>query len=359
MKYVRDTPETRREAFAHAGPIEAIPRPCCPLCERGGREIYQGLTDWLFGVPGTWNLCECRLCGILWLNPTPVPEDIPKLYARYYTHTADSPTVFQTLRLDIRQHVLARMGYEVVLPDGILPRLLSRVPAIARASALDVMGLPATKIGRLLDVGCGSGELIGRMGSLGWKVAGVDPDPVAVQRGRDSGLDIQQGSISDLPESELYDVITLNHVIEHVPYPIALLRECRKRLNPNGIVLITTPNIVSFGHKWFKQYWRGLEVPRHLLLFSPSSLSQCVVRSGLHVRSIRTETRLARMIFVPSVCAKGRERGVGERSDFPLRTKCASYLFQFIEDGMLYFAGSVGEEVYCACSLKDGNGCCD
>jgi 2-polyprenyl-3-methyl-5-hydroxy-6-metoxy-1,4-benzoquinol methylase len=247
--------------------------------------------------------------------------------------------------------VLARLGYPVQRPKQILPQLLSHVRSVARAAALDVLALPATHIGTLLDVGCGNGEFISRMASLGWKVHGVDPDAKAVSHARSRGLEVFSGMISDLPVTPCYDVITLNHVIEHAIDPVGLLRECRMRLRPGtGLLIIATPNIHSLGHWWFSRNWRGLEVPRHLILFSPSSLSELVKRAGLSLYALCTESRLARMIYSPSVCAKHDDRNVGERMSFKLSTKIAAYLFQGLEDLLMYMKKDVGEEIFCVCT---------
>jgi 2-polyprenyl-3-methyl-5-hydroxy-6-metoxy-1,4-benzoquinol methylase len=341
-----------------SGTIACIPRPCCSLCGAEGNRLYVELFDWLYGVPGRWGMRSCRACGLAWLDPQPAAEDIPKLYSRYHTHHPFPATRLDRLRRATLQCVLAKMGYTVDRPKAILPRLLAHVRSVAQASALDVMDLPPSKVGALLDVGCGNGEFIARMRSLGWSVSGVDPDPAAVTRGRDQGLQIFGGTIADVPESARYDVITLNHVIEHVPDPVVLLRECRRRLRSlTGTVVITTPNIKSLGHWWFKSYWRGLEVPRHLILFSPAALSDCVTRSGLGLRSIRTETRLARMIFAMSVCAKGGSRDIGEQINFNVKTRCASYAFQLLEDAMIQFKKDIGEEIYCVCTApREDNG---
>jgi 2-polyprenyl-3-methyl-5-hydroxy-6-metoxy-1,4-benzoquinol methylase len=188
------------------------------------------------------------------------------------------------------------------------------------------------------------------MRTLGWSVTGVDPDPKAVEAGRSRGLEVFAGTISDVPSGKRYDAITLNHVIEHVQDPVGLLLECGRRLRPeNGKIIITTPNLDSLGHRWFKGYWRGLEVPRHLLLFSQAALTNCVARSGLSLRSIRTETRLARMIYSPSVWAKKGGRNVGEELHFKVSTKCASYAFQLLEDAMMLLKKDIGEEICCVC----------
>jgi 2-polyprenyl-3-methyl-5-hydroxy-6-metoxy-1,4-benzoquinol methylase len=342
------------------GEVRVDPCPCCFLCGKGGQELYAGLEDWLFSAPGSWGMRSCAACGVIWLDPQPAVEDIPKLYWRYYTHRSPATTPLETLRRATWQCVIGRMGYEVDQPKQLLPRMLSRIPSIRKAGALEVMDIPASPVGTLLDVGCGNGEFIKRMQSFGWKVSGVDPDPAAVQWGKQQGLEVFQGMVSDVPAGANYDVITLSHVLEHVPDPVELLRECRRRLRPlTGTVILTTPNINSLGHRWFREYWRGLEVPRHLRIFSRDALIACIARSGLRLQTIRTETRLARMIYAPSICAKRGKRSVGDLVSLGLGAKCASYAFQLLEDAMIGFQKDIGEEIYCACMAaaeNDGNG---
>ncbi len=275
-----DFPSFTKEAVTDAH-IECIPRCDCPLCGKQGESLYAALADWVFGVPGSWGVRRCSACELVWQDPQPSPQHIPKLYARYYTHQGIQETRLARLRRAAYRWVLARRGYPVERPGGFLPWLLSLLPSVARGAVLEVMDLPASQVGSLLDVGCGNGDFIARMKSFGWSVSGVEPDPVAATRSRSLGVQVFTGTIADVPPANRYDVITLSHVIEHVTDPIALLRECGRRLRPKtGILVMTTPNIKSLGHWWFRSYWRGLEMPRHLVLFSPASLSHFVAPFG-------------------------------------------------------------------------------
>jgi 2-polyprenyl-3-methyl-5-hydroxy-6-metoxy-1,4-benzoquinol methylase len=328
----------------------------CFLCGREGREVYTGLTDWLFGAPGAWNLRSCTACAVMWLDPLPAANYLAELYRGYYTHVgAISPQpAFRSLRKEVSNSVLRHLGYGVERPRHLLPRLLSRIPAIERGSALDVLHLPASEIGDLLDVGCGDGRFVQKMRSLGWSASGVDLDPAAVTYGQSLGLNLLRGTISDVPREAKYDVITLGHVIEHVPDPVDLLRECRLRLREgSGRLVITTPNIRSLGHSWFRRHWRGLEIPRHLTLFSPASLVTSASRAGLRVTTIRTETRLAVRIHNASACARAGERNVSQRTRFNVGTKTGGYVFMLVENLLIYWNRNVGEEVYCVCMASD------
>jgi 2-polyprenyl-3-methyl-5-hydroxy-6-metoxy-1,4-benzoquinol methylase len=342
------TPETVSNSV-----ISIVAAPRCWLCGARGAKLYDATSDWLWGVPGEWGLRHCE-CGLAWLDPQPCATQLAKLYAKYYTHSGTGePRRLDRIRREIMQCVLARMGYPVQPSTHWLARFLSHIPSIARARALEIFDLPPTQAGTLLDVGCGNGKFIRQMRSLGWDASGVDPDPAAVAQGLRAGLNVFQGSIIDLPPDPRYDVITLNHVIEHVPDPIFLLAECKRRLIPfTGRIMIMTPNLNSLGHRWFGRFWRGLEIPRHLMLFSSAALTKCVSRAGLTVKSLSTETRLARMIYNPSACAKTGESRIGEKTNFKTSTKASAFLFQAIEDLWIQFRKDAGEELFCVCSAE-------
>ena len=331
--------------------IKAIDRSACTICGTNGEPLYTALMDWLYGVPGEWNIRRCSGCEALWLDPQPISEDIPKLYVRYLTHALPTKLPsFGRLQQAVAQCALSRAGYPVASSKALLPRLLAHLPGAKRYARLTVLGLPPTDGGTLLDVGCGNGEFLSRIRSLGWRVYGVDPDPVAVVCGQRLGFEVFTGTIFDVPQDACYDVITLNHVIEHVADPLDFLRECRSRLRPGvGKLIITTPNASSLGHRWFGKFWRGLEVPRHFTIFSSSALRDCVKRAGFHLLSMSTETRLGPMIYKQSHCGKAGESDVGNRTDFASRTKIAAHLFRLFQSLLVRTGNDVGEEIFCTC----------
>src|SRR6202041_517153 len=77
-----------------------------------------------------------------------------------------------------------------------------------------------------------------------------------------------------------FDAVTMNHVIEHVPDPIALLAEVNRILKPGGRLVSITPNVQSWGHSLFGECWRGLESPRHLQILSLPALTSCARRAA-------------------------------------------------------------------------------
>jgi len=133
----------------------------------------------------------------------------------------------------------------------------------------------------LLDVGCGNGEFMAQMKTLGWRVRGIEPDPVAAAAARNAGLDVQQGFFTEASAVEgEFDAVTLSHVIEHLHFPSEMLRLCYRYLRPGGVVWIGTPNIDALGHERFGPAWQGLDPPRHLILFNVAILTGLLRDAG-------------------------------------------------------------------------------
>jgi len=274
----------------------------CILCGRKGSPLYSGLRDRLFSAPGIWSLMECKTCDLIWLNPRPFISEIGKLYGDYWTHLVPNFSE-NVVKILIKGSVLrAFYGYAVDGAEPFLGWLLSRLGPIQEAVGGTVLWLHARERGRLLDVGCGNGRFLAQMRDLGWEVMGVEPDLEAVRIARELfGLDVVQGTLEEvrLPEGS-FDVITMNHVIEHIPDPMATLVECWRLLKPGGKLVVVTPNTRSLGRRLFGEHWRGWEVPRHLFLFSPRSLRACAERAGLTVRRLWTASKGARRMWIAS-----------------------------------------------------------
>lgn len=252
--------------------------------------VYQNLRDRLFGAPGGWSLRQCPdpRCGLLWLDPMPRPEEIHKAYTRYYTHhaaEAGGPGRLKRAWHTLKAAYLAeRFGYRGG-SNGFQRRALAAamylLPLRRRAVEASVRFLRHQPGGRLLDVGCGSGDWLVQMRELGWHVDGLDFDPAAVELARTRNLNVRAGSLEAQGyDSETFDAVTLHHVIEHVPDPVATLRECHRVLRFGGRLVVATPNAHSLSHRMFRADWRGLEPPRHLHLFTGGSLRRALEAAG-------------------------------------------------------------------------------
>ncbi|MGD1002790.1 MAG: class I SAM-dependent methyltransferase [Candidatus Brocadiia bacterium] len=307
------------------------PRPACYLCGREGMVLHDGLQDRLFNVAGDWRLRQCpeESCGLIWLDPVPLEEEIVKAYAVYY-HSLDEISTGQG-------------RWSVRLLRGVWK-------AWARLTRVDQFQRHLDRLrprGRLLDVGCGAGDRLARMRERGWTVEGVEVDPRSVQIAREKyGLTIHAAAIerAGLADGQ-YDLVTLSHVIEHVHDPVALLRECRRVLRPGGRLLAVTPHADGYGHRVFGQDWVDLEPPRHLYVFSAPALKTVFERAGFDAPEV-TFLRGANTLFSPLGSLEIRRQGRCVPGTIPpLRTMLAVPLHQVWQACRFRFDPTYGDEI--------------
>ena len=270
--------------------MRSSPRGACYVCGTPGVPLYRDLRDDLFSAPGMWSLkrCPAERCGLVWLDPMPIAEDLPLAYQDYYTHGG-----------------AARSGLYAVgrfLFAAATDAVLAVVGIPAERKRARLMFLADSPAARLLDVGCGDGSFLAAMAKRGWRVSGLDLDPLAVEAARAAhGLDVNVGTVeSMLGTGAVFDVVTASHVIEHVPDPVQFLRDCRSLLPPGGRLVLKTPNADGFGSRRYGRAWRGLEPPRHLHIFTIAALESCAHRAGFADCACFTTSVGAETILVAS-----------------------------------------------------------
>jgi len=260
----------------------------CPACGCQKNKILESALVDLQSKPvtGFWTMRLCEGCGIAYLSPRPDRNSIVHAYRHYYTHSSDKDNlVFGKLRLF--KDYLSGKYYAVTANSGgflnyfvyLMLRVLPPVSAYLDAKSRHIFKLKE-KPGKLLDVGCGNGEFLRFANRFGWDVVGVDFDQQAVSEASSSGLDVRSGDVNVINSKEKFDFITLSHVIEHVYDPAVLLSSCYKLLNEGGVLWLETPNIESMGYAIYKSSWRGLEPPRHIMLFNRDSLNKLLLNAG-------------------------------------------------------------------------------
>ena len=140
--------------------------------------------------------------------------------------------------------------------------------------------------GTLLDVGAGTGFFLRAAQKKGWTVTGIEPNPSA----RNLANDKAENSVFDtdamrqLPPNS-FDVITLWHVLEHLPNLEEEIKLFHKLLKPNGRIVVAVPNYKSFDAFYFKDYWAAYDVPRHLWHFSQQSISKVFSEVQMNLES--------------------------------------------------------------------------
>jgi 2-polyprenyl-3-methyl-5-hydroxy-6-metoxy-1,4-benzoquinol methylase len=338
--------------------MDTIPVPACPVCGATGEILYRDLPDKLFGTSGVWTFRRCTDCDSLWLDPR--PRDLRRSYQFYHTHLDPIDANAGSVRGKILRAIYKPIkgGYlrahfkyhEGVGPAwwGVFAPLAFLHPAGIDAIADDAMFLSAPSTGaRLLEVGCGNGSLLAKMQTRGWQVEGVEFDPECVKRVEARGLKCYGRDLRELGlPSETFDAIYMGHVIEHLYDPGSLLKECWRVLKPGGHLVMTTPNMQSWGHKHYRQDWRGLESPRHLQIFNPQSLRRLTEASGFDRCRVRTTNRSAwYMLGMSAALRKTRQKSLSHRAAMLSMVSLRAMSFQILGRLLNFFQRDAGEEI--------------
>jgi SAM-dependent methyltransferase len=321
----------------------------CLLCNTKGRLLYEDMEDRLYGFPGKWSLLDCPSCGLIWLNPRPTLDELKEFYKNYLTHELPDPTFTSLKRFFLNSVLYFQLGYQgLVLGrfQRILGRLFSLFGPIREMAELSVMTLRSEENGRLLDIGCGSGEFLVRMKEFGWDVVGIEPDPEAVKVCQNLSLNVIEGTIEevDLPNNQ-FDVVTMNHVIEHVLDPIKTFKKCYHTLKIGGRLIVVTQNTEGLGRRCFGKSWRGWDVPRHIYSFNLQTIKDCAERVGFRCVKIYTASRMAHWIWHTSRLIKRYgflPRGTPKKGSLLLWAE--GFAFHFLEYGFSKIK-NMGEEI--------------
>jgi SAM-dependent methyltransferase len=243
----------------------------CNACD-AGLEGASRITssDRLHGTPGTFDVLVCRRCGSGTTHPPATATELasyyPDAYGPYDAAAAGGLTGA------ISRAIRSRQGRA----------LLARPPLTA------LTGRPP---GRLVDVGCGRGDLAALFVARGWRATGIEPSATAVAAARARGIDARAGTLADAPlEPDDYDAAVFQHSLEHTTEPVKDLERVRDALRPGGRVLITVPNFGSWQRRRFRGRWYHLDLPRHRTHFTRTGLTTTLQRAGLTLEQTATST---------------------------------------------------------------------
>jgi 2-polyprenyl-3-methyl-5-hydroxy-6-metoxy-1,4-benzoquinol methylase len=251
-------------------------------------------TDFRFVVTGydrmearsdDFNYVRCVGCGLLGLARLPALEQIPELYPSDYL------SIINSWKRDLDKPVnRLAIKYLYGVDSVSRPRLARAIFRLLSGRIMHGIREPHGA-NRLLDVGCGSGELLDVYRSLGWQVCGIEISQQAGAVCREKGLDVHQGTVFDAPfGTRRFDVILLSHVIEHVLDPIGVLRRVAELLAPRGQIVVTTPNARGIGFSIYGSCWLHLDAPRHIFLFDAHTIRLLAARAGLAVSRVVTQS---------------------------------------------------------------------
>jgi 2-polyprenyl-3-methyl-5-hydroxy-6-metoxy-1,4-benzoquinol methylase len=233
----------------------------CPVCLNPATSPSLTGSDLLFeSTTKTFTLNACSSCRCLFLNPMPGNEEIAGFYPTQYWWNSAKPGTLKTLEAIYRK--LALSGH---------------IAFITRAAG----SRGATEI---LDVGCGSGTLLGLLKQRGFRTMGVDFSAEAARVAEtENGVRVMVGSLMQaaFPDRS-FDMVTMFHVMEHVANPREVLTEVSRILKPDGVMVLQVPNIDSWQFKAFGAKWYGLDIPRHVIDYSKVSMVRLLHESGFN-----------------------------------------------------------------------------
>ncbi len=233
----------------------------CPVCEN--KEFLPFLeTRDHFLTREPFNIVRCSQCGFLFTQPRPQKEHLPAYYQseEYISHSNTRKGLFSRVYQSVRQYTLRQK--------------ISRIGKYKQT-------------GKLLDIGCGTGEFLNTCQKKGWSVTGVEPSEQARKFATEQyGLSVMTEPELDAVPPSSYDVVTLWHVLEHVPDLNQRMMQLSRILAPEGLLVIAVPNSSSHDASHYGPFWAAYDLPRHLYHFTPSTLRTLLIRHGFQVRKL-------------------------------------------------------------------------
>jgi SAM-dependent methyltransferase len=238
--------------------------PLCPLCGTAWPdEPYARTREWEYEtVDDEFTFFRCADCSVIGMHPQPGDSDLSVIYpSDYYANKpSESPTFLQRQFWRLRARSL-------------------------HTQVLQYVRLPTSRPLRVLDVGCGYGDILEavRHSVENAETWGCDLSDEAIEQITMRGHRGIVGDFDavDLPES-YFDIVLSYHVIEHVRDPVRFLHRCGQVLAPGGSITIATPNTDSVDFRMFgKGHWGGYHTPRHWTLFDRQSLEIAGQKAGL------------------------------------------------------------------------------
>ena len=244
----------------------------CPVCRRRGKLTM----DFPHPFHGSsFSLHTCDTCGLSYTFPPPSDELLNKIYAGEYW---------------IRDSTVKNRGKLVLLVHKFNEiRLVATVKPLLRR---------LTAGARILEVGCGAGQLAVYLKQTGYDVEVTDiSQDILDEVSSLHGITGYCGNIEDISFPHEYDAIIFNNVLEHLPDPVQTLQRAQQLLVPQGILFVEVPNIAGLQFKLFRTCWFPLQIPEHLFHFSCRSLQGVALMASLQ--------RIWCSTFSPRISAAG------------------------------------------------------
>lgn len=233
----------------------------CPICDNKQLNNYHKIKDY-FLTQEDFTIVRCEQCGFLFLNPRPDKLEIAPYYKAeaYISHS------------DTKKGMIAKI-YQVVRNLNIRKKykLINKYK----------------KLGKILDIGCGTGDVLAYFSKKSWQVEGVEPDVDARKVAQEKNLLHlhNEQDFSGFPDSS-FDVITMWHVMEHVHNLEERMKTVRRLIKTDGVFIFSVPINESWDAKHYGRFWAAWDVPRHLYHFSQKTAQMLIEKHHFKILEI-------------------------------------------------------------------------
>lgn len=256
----------------------------CLNCQSHDAVAFVQATDFEKPSDTLYSLQQCQKCGLVFENPRPTLEELPHFYSNenYYSYVELEKKKNQKIGLleQLRHYLFEKtMAYYYGHKRSFLNAFFAWIGK-GRFGALPL----DVSVGKILDIGCGDGVFLDVVRQYGWEPYGVEINEDAAKRANERGMSVHAGDLlSASYEPNQFDVIRMWSVLEHTPNPKEVLAEIFKILKEGGVLVLQVPNIRSKAFELFGSHWTGLDLPRHLVHFSPETLEGLLDSVGFDV----------------------------------------------------------------------------
>lgn len=234
----------------------------CKICGSTEFTTYLECSDFFF-TKEKFILVSCNTCGFVFINPRPETEKLQYYYHsdEYISHSGNKKGLVNSIYLKIRNYTHHKKLHLVE----------------KRSNGKNI-----------LDIGCGSGELLKLFKDNKWEVLGVEPNTNA----RNFAITSLRIKVIDEPElssipSQSMNVITMWHVLEHVSDLNLRMSELKRIIKNDGVIIIAVPNYRSYDASYYGKYWAAYDVPRHLYHFSQDTMKKLLLKHQFEIIDIK------------------------------------------------------------------------
>ncbi len=230
----------------------------CPICNSAGQKAVGQSKDYLVSNE-IFTLVKCSVCDFVITNPRPTPENIISYYKSgdYISHTDSRKGIFEKVYGIIKGYMLRR--------KTLIIKSIAKKPRF-----------------NILDYGCATGDYLLYLQDRGAVCLGYEPNQDARNRAKQKGVSVLSNDNELLTDhyKNRFDVVTLWHVLEHIPDLQEKVKLFSGLLTQNGAIVVAVPEYKSYDANYYGFDWAAWDVPRHLNHFESKTLTMLLEQNG-------------------------------------------------------------------------------